>query len=56
VPFFAITGPGREAGGVADSETVDAIARAHNATPAQVRPAWTLHRGPHVLAIPGTAG
>ncbi|MYR22964.1 aldo/keto reductase, partial [Streptomyces sp. SID6137] len=23
-------------------------------TPAQVRLAWTLHRGPHVLAIPGT--
>ena len=31
-----------------------AIARAHDATPAQVRLAWTLHRGPHVLAIPGT--
>jgi pyridoxine 4-dehydrogenase len=23
-------------------------------TPAQVRLAWTLHLGPHVLAIPGT--
>jgi aryl-alcohol dehydrogenase-like predicted oxidoreductase len=23
-------------------------------TPAQVRLAWTLQRGPHVLAIPGT--
>ncbi len=21
---------------------------------AQIQPAWTLHRGPHVLAIPGT--
>jgi len=31
-----------------------AIAKAHDATPAQVRLAWTLHRGPHVLAIPGT--
>ena len=31
-----------------------AIARAHGATPAQVRIAWTLSRGPHVLAIPGT--
>jgi pyridoxine 4-dehydrogenase len=30
------------------------VARAHGATPAQVRIAWTLHRGPHVLAIPGT--
>lgn len=30
------------------------IARAHDASPAQVRLAWTLRRGPHVLAIPGT--
>lgn len=30
------------------------IARAHGAGPAQVRIAWTLHQGPHVLAIPGT--
>ena len=30
------------------------VARAHGATPAQVRIAWTLSRGPHVLAIPGT--
>ena len=30
------------------------IALAHGATPAQVRLAWTLQRGPHVLAIPGT--
>ena len=29
-------------------------AAAHGATPAQVRLAWTLHQGPHVLAIPGT--
>ena len=35
-------------------EAVSAIAKAHHATPAQVRLAWTLHRGPHVLAIPGT--
>ena len=31
-----------------------AVARAHGASPAQVRLAWTLHQGPHVLAIPGT--
>jgi len=31
-----------------------AVARAHDATPAQVRLAWTLAQGPHVLAIPGT--
>jgi aryl-alcohol dehydrogenase-like predicted oxidoreductase len=54
VPFFAVTGTGREAGGVAGDEAVLAVARARDATPAQVRLAWTLHRGPHVLAIPGT--
>ncbi|MFE1794365.1 aldo/keto reductase, partial [Streptomyces sp. NPDC059525] len=27
---------------------------AHGASTAQVRLAWTLHRGPHMLAIPGT--
>jgi pyridoxine 4-dehydrogenase len=31
-----------------------AVARAHGATAAQVRLAWTLQCGPHVLAIPGT--
>jgi len=54
VPFFAVTASGRQAGGVASNNAVLAIARAHGATPAQVRIAWTLHRGPHVLAIPGT--
>lgn len=45
--------------GTAPDETgrdiVEDIAEAHSATPAQVRLAWTLHQGPHVLAIPGTA-
>jgi len=55
VPFFAVTATGREAGGVADSdEEVLAVAREHGATPAQIRIAWTLAKGPHVLAIPGT--
>ncbi|MEU6479186.1 aldo/keto reductase [Streptomyces sp. NPDC047017] len=55
VPFFAIAGPGREAGPVAeDGEEVRAVARARRVSPAQVRLAWTLHQGPHVLAIPGT--
>jgi pyridoxine 4-dehydrogenase len=55
VPFFAIAGEGREAGASgADSDEVLAVARALGATAAQVRLAWTLHRGPHVLAIPGT--
>jgi pyridoxine 4-dehydrogenase len=31
-----------------------AIAHAHNTTCAQIQLAWTLHQGPHVLAIPGT--
>lgn len=31
-----------------------AVARAHGASPAQIRLAWTLEQGPHVLAIPGT--
>ncbi|MER5503034.1 MULTISPECIES: oxidoreductase [unclassified Streptomyces] len=56
VPFFAVSGLRREA--AADQEQdarVRSVARAHGATPAQVRLAWTLHRGPHVLAIPGTA-
>ena len=69
VPYFAIAGEGREAGAgrgaAADREAgaggagherdeVIAVARAHGATPAQVRLAWTLQQGPHVLAIPGT--
>jgi pyridoxine 4-dehydrogenase len=55
VPFFAIVGSGREAGASdAHSDAVFAVARAHGATPPQVRLAWTLHRGPHMLAIPGT--
>ncbi|MCX5411169.1 oxidoreductase [Streptomyces sp. NBC_00059] len=55
VPFFAIVGNGRE-GGVSgtEREAVLTVARNHGATPAQVRLAWTLHQGPHVLAIPGT--
>ncbi len=30
------------------------VAAGHGVTPAQVRIAWTLAQGPHVLAIPGT--
>jgi pyridoxine 4-dehydrogenase len=61
VPFFAIAGGGGREGDAAggerdggEDERVLAVARAHGATPAQIRLAWTLHRGPHVLAIPGT--
>ena len=56
VPFFTIAGRGRGAGAVGtEPEAVLAIARAHGAAPAQVRLAWTLQRGPHVLVIPGTS-
>ena len=56
VPFFAIAGEGREGGRPAgELEPVLAVARAHGATPAQVRLAWTLAQGAHVLAIPGTS-
>jgi pyridoxine 4-dehydrogenase len=56
VPFFAIAGEGREGGKrVGELEPVVAAARAHGATPAQVRLAWTLAQGSHVLAIPGTS-
>jgi len=42
-------GPDRQ-----EREDVLAVARAHDASAAQVRLAWTLQQGPHVLAIPGT--
>jgi pyridoxine 4-dehydrogenase len=55
VPFFTIAGTGRGAGVTGTENTeVLAIARAHGATAAQVRLAWALQRGPHVLVIPGT--
>jgi len=55
VPFFTIAGEGRGAGAVAtENPDVIAVARAHEVTAAQVRLAWALQRGPHVLVIPGT--
>lgn len=55
VPFYAIAGAGRESGATAaEHEALLDVARAHDASPAQVRLAWTLRQGPHVLAIPGT--
>ena len=55
VPFFAIAGAGRHAGQASTAPPqLTAVARAHNASTAQIRLAWTLHQGPHVLAIPGT--
>ncbi|MDI2130638.1 aldo/keto reductase [Yinghuangia seranimata] len=55
VPFFAIAGPGGARGAGDDhSDAIHTVARANDATPAQIRLAWTLAQGPHVLAIPGT--
>ncbi|MFI1433967.1 aldo/keto reductase [Streptomyces lydicus] len=55
VPFFSIAGEGREAGAVrAEHEQILTVARAHGVSPSQVRLAWTLRQGKHVLAIPGT--
>ncbi|PBC75367.1 aryl-alcohol dehydrogenase-like predicted oxidoreductase [Streptomyces sp. TLI_235] len=55
VPFYAIAGAGRQGGATGEEPPeVLAVARRQGASPAQVRIAWTLHRGPHVLAIPGT--
>ncbi|XUL94004.1 aldo/keto reductase [Streptomyces galilaeus] len=55
VPFYSIAGAGREAGATTDDNSqVHAIARAHRVSAAQIRLAWTLHRGAHILAIPGT--
>ncbi|MEU9255610.1 aldo/keto reductase [Streptomyces sp. NPDC048270] len=55
VPFFAIAGAGKESGAAAEEgPEVRDLAEAHGVSAAQLRLAWTLGRGPHVLAIPGT--
>ncbi|MEU0090542.1 aldo/keto reductase [Kribbella sp. NPDC006257] len=55
VPFYSIAGTGRTAGATTDhSPQVHAIASTHGVSTAQIRLAWTLHQGSHVLAIPGT--
>ncbi|WP_186779836.1 aldo/keto reductase [Streptomyces salinarius] len=55
VPFYSIAGNGRTAGATTDhNPEVHTIARAHDVSAAQIRLAWTLHQGSHVLAIPGT--
>jgi pyridoxine 4-dehydrogenase len=55
VPFFAIAGEaGPQGATTAHDDEVLAIAEAHDASPAQIRLAWSLAQGPHVLAIPGT--
>jgi pyridoxine 4-dehydrogenase len=54
VPFFAIAGQSREDAAEERYDVVRTIADAHGAMPAQVRIAWNLALGQHVLAIPGT--
>lgn len=51
IPWFPIaTGKLARPGGVADE-----VARAHDATPAQIALAWLLRRSPTMLPIPGTS-
>jgi aryl-alcohol dehydrogenase-like predicted oxidoreductase len=56
VPFFplgsAFTG-GPKA--IAEDPAIASVAARHDATPAQVALSWLLHRGEHVLLIPGTS-
>jgi pyridoxine 4-dehydrogenase len=55
VPFFSLAGDAREKGaGQETNEVVQRVAAAHGGRPSQVRLAWALHQGPHVLVIPGT--
>ncbi|MFF5184628.1 aldo/keto reductase [Streptomyces sp. NPDC000345] len=55
VPFFSIAGDGGAQGATSThDDAVLSAARAHDSTPAQIRLAWSLAQGPHVLAIPGT--
>ncbi|MFI5801875.1 aldo/keto reductase [Streptomyces sp. NPDC051561] len=56
VPFYSIAGSGREAGaGDGEAEEVLEVAREQGVSAAQLRLAWALHQGPHVLVIPGTS-
>ena len=55
VPFFTLAGDAREQGASAEiNAAVGAVAAEHGATSPQVRLAWALHQGPHVLVVPGT--
>ncbi|AGL17467.1 aldo/keto reductase [Actinoplanes sp. N902-109] len=52
VPFFSVAGRGHERGAV--PLAAGPVAQRHGVSEHQVRLAWTLHQGAHVLAIPGT--
>jgi pyridoxine 4-dehydrogenase len=56
VPFFPIGSP--FTGGprpLAEDPAISSVAAKHAATPAQIALAWLLHKGEHVLLIPGTS-
>ncbi|WP_354644050.1 aldo/keto reductase [Kitasatospora camelliae] len=55
VPFFTIAGSGGDTGeAAAEHPGVREVAAGRGVSEAQVRLAWTLQQGAHVLAIPGT--
>lgn len=54
VPFFTVSGAGRQGAPGDEPPVVEQVAAEVAAMPAQVRLAWTLALGDHVLAIPGT--
>jgi len=54
VPFFTVSGAGRQGPPGGEPDRVAAVASEVGATPAQVRLAWTLALGEHVCVIPGT--
>jgi pyridoxine 4-dehydrogenase len=50
VPFFPLA-----RGAVGESDAIVQVARAHDATAAQIALAWLLHVSPATLPIPGTS-
>jgi aryl-alcohol dehydrogenase-like predicted oxidoreductase len=54
VPFFTVTGRARQGVPAEEPAAVLAVGAELDATPAQVRLAWALALGGHVLVIPGT--
>ncbi len=52
IPWFPLAAGAHAKNG---TDKLDAIARAHGATPSQVAVAWLLQRSPVILPIPGTS-
>jgi pyridoxine 4-dehydrogenase len=52
LPFFPLAIPGPRK---ADAPIIEAIAKRHGATPAQIAIAWLLARSPTMVPIPGTS-